>query len=97
MAFETLATGVGLPTWALAILIVWTLIWKGLALWKSARLSQPIWFIVLLVVNTAGILEILYLFFFSKMKLEPSKKKTKVKPLKIISLDSKPKRKKKRK
>ena len=97
MALETFTIGTGLPTWALAVLIVWTLIWKGIALWKSARLSQPIWFIVLLVVNTAGLLEILYIFFLSKIKLEPRKKKAKVKPLKITPLpESKPKRKKKR-
>jgi len=92
--FETLSTGAGLPIWALAILIIWTLIWKGAALWKSARLTQPIWFIVLLVVNTAGILEILYIFLFSKMKLKPSKKKPS--KLRITPLPSKPKKKRKK-
>jgi len=47
-------------------LIIWSLIWKGLALWKAAQLRSKIWFVVLLVVNTAGILEILYLYVFSK-------------------------------
>jgi len=46
--------------------IIWSLIWKGLALWKAAGLKSKIWFVVLLVVNTAGILEILYLYVFSK-------------------------------
>ena len=50
----------------LGILIIWTLIWKGMALWKSARRGDTVWFIVLLVVNTVGILEILYIYFFSK-------------------------------
>ena len=54
----------------LAIIIVWTLVWKGIALWKSARKNSPVWFIVLLVVNTLGILEILYIFLFSKLKLK---------------------------
>jgi hypothetical protein len=45
-------------------LIIWSLIWKGIALWKSGRHNQLYWFIALLVVNTIGILEIAYLVFF---------------------------------
>ena len=51
----------------LAIVGIWSLIWKGIALWKSSRKNQMVWFIFLLVVNTVGILEILYIFIFSKM------------------------------
>jgi methionyl-tRNA synthetase len=51
--------------------IVWSLVWKGLALWKSAGLRQKHWFIAILVVNTLGILEIIYLFFIArKYKVE---------------------------
>jgi len=52
----------------IAILIIWTLPWKGIALWKSAKNGSKWWFIVLLVLNTLGILEILYIFIFSKRK-----------------------------
>ena len=55
--------GLGLWIWPI---IIWSLIWKGLALWKSARLGSKVWFVVLLVVNTVGILEILYLYVFTK-------------------------------
>lgn len=48
------------------VLAIWTLIWKGLALWRASRNYQKVWFVVLLVVNTVGLLEILYLFLFSK-------------------------------
>lgn len=48
------------------LLITWTLIWKGIALWYSARNKQLAWYIVLLIVNTVGIIEILYLVFFKK-------------------------------
>ncbi len=48
--------------------VIWTLIWKGLALWRAARTNQPIWFIVFLIFNTLGILEILYLYIFSQPK-----------------------------
>lgn len=47
-------------------LLLWSLVWKGLALWRAARLGQKWWYIVLLPVNTLGILEILYLYIFSK-------------------------------
>ncbi len=60
-----LASGCG---WLLAALIIWSLVWKGLALWKAARDGSRNWFTVLLVVQTLGILEILYLYVFSKPK-----------------------------
>ena len=49
-------------------LLVWTFCWKGLALWHSARRNHGIWFVLLLVVNTMGILEIIYLFGIAKVK-----------------------------
>lgn len=52
--------------WILALIILWTLPWKGVALWRAARLSQKGWFIALLIINTLAILEILYIFIFSK-------------------------------
>lgn len=51
------------------LLLVWSLFWKGLALWKSARNDSRYWFIALLLTNTLGILELLYLFVFAKNKL----------------------------
>ncbi len=50
----------------LSALIVWSLFWKGMALWRAGRNNQPVWFIVMLIVNTLGILEIIYLLLFSK-------------------------------
>jgi len=50
------------------VLLVWTLIWKGLALWKAGGKQDKIWFTVLLVVNTVGILEIVYIFAIVKKK-----------------------------
>lgn len=54
--------------WLLYLVLIWSLIWKGLALWKAARQGQKVWYIALLIVNTLGILEILYIYVFSKMK-----------------------------
>ena len=50
------------------VLVLWSLFWKGLALWHSGRRDQPWWFIILLVVNTFGLLEIIYLFLVLKLK-----------------------------
>jgi hypothetical protein len=55
-------------------LVAWTLVWKGLALWKSANKGSKPWFIVFLVVNTLGILEILYLYVFSQPRSRGAKK-----------------------
>ena len=53
-----------LATLLILVVIVWSLILKGFALWYAARGSQKAWYIVLLVINTAGILEIIYLIWF---------------------------------
>lgn len=47
-------------------LIVWEAIWKGIGLWKSAKNNQSKWFIALFILNTLGILPIIYLKFFQK-------------------------------
>ena len=52
----------------LTLVIIWSLVWKGWALWRAARNGSKVWFVVLLLVNTLGILEILYVFIFSKPK-----------------------------
>ena len=50
----------------LVLVVLWTLVWKGMALWKATKEGSKGWFVVLLLVNTLGILEILYLYVFSK-------------------------------
>ena len=52
----------------IVLVIVWTLVWKAMALWRAARNGDKIWYLILLLVNTLGILEILYLYVFSKPK-----------------------------
>lgn len=48
------------------VILLWSLFWKGLALWKSARQENKQWFIALLLLNTFGILEIIYIYFLSE-------------------------------
>ncbi len=62
---------IGLGTLLFLVLVVWSIYWKGRALWKAARNEDKAWFVVLLIVNTVGILEILYIYFFSKRKTSP--------------------------
>jgi len=56
-------------------LLGWSLIWKGIALWKAGRHNQLYWFITLLLLNTAGIIPIAYLLFFQKQSKTKLKKK----------------------
>ncbi len=50
--------------------VAWTIPWKAVALWRSARSGQRIWFVLMLILNTLGILEIIYIFIFSKKRRE---------------------------
>ncbi|MFC1801971.1 DUF5652 family protein [Patescibacteria group bacterium] len=59
--------------WVLILIALWVLPWKGYAMWTAAKKSHKKWFIVLLILNTLAILDILYIFIFSK-KFEGSKK-----------------------
>jgi methionyl-tRNA synthetase len=54
----------------LFVVYIWSLLWKGLALWRAAQLKQRNWFVGILILNTIGILEIVYLFFFAKKKMK---------------------------
>jgi uncharacterized membrane protein YiaA len=51
-----------------AILAVWEIVWKGIGLWKSAKNNQRGWFIAMLLLNTAGILPIVYILWSKKKK-----------------------------
>ncbi len=54
--------------WIILVAILWTIPWKGIALWKAAKNNHKWWFIALLVINTLAILEILYIFVFGKRR-----------------------------
>lgn len=58
--------------WILIVIVFWTLLWKGVALWRAARNEHAGWFIALLILNTLGILEIIYIFFFSQKRELPT-------------------------
>jgi len=58
------------------VLFIWSLFWKGIALWRAAQLGQKNWFVVMVVLNTIGILELVYLFRFAKKRLTFKEMKT---------------------
>jgi len=53
-------------------IMIWTMVWKGLALWQSAKEGKKTWFVVLFLINSLGILEIIYLFKFSNFRKDRS-------------------------
>ncbi len=58
----------GTVYWLIFLIVLWTLPWKAIALWKAARAGDKAWFIVMLVINTLAVLEIFYIFIFSKRR-----------------------------
>ncbi len=73
--FNLIATEFGVPIWLLCGVLIWTLTWKLLGLWRAARKGSMVWFIILAIFNTVGVLPILYIFLFSHMKPAPVVKK----------------------
>lgn len=75
---ENFVTFVSTHQWVIVLVAVWTILWKGVALWRASGNRSIAWFIVLLLINTLGILDIIYIFAFSKKKdisqpIEPQK------------------------
>lgn len=62
----------------LMITLVWDLVWRGIGLWFAAQNKQKGWFVALLILNTAGILPIIYLIWFRPKKEKIRLDKTKL-------------------
>lgn len=54
--------------WLVPVLVVWEMVWKGVALWRAGKNSHLAWFICIFIFNTVGILPIIYIFGFSRSK-----------------------------
>ena len=48
----------------LIFISIWALPWKGVALWKASQNKSKGWFVALLLINTAALLDALYIFYF---------------------------------
>ena len=71
-------------SWVIIPIIIWSIPWKGVALWKSAKNDHLGWFIALLIINSLAILDILYIFIFSKMGAGTEQQQNMNLPVKII-------------
>jgi len=87
--------GTRMPLLVLVLIVIWTLFWKGYAVWTAVKNNHKGWFVAVLILNTCGILEIIYLFAVAKKKwsdvkrvflqiLMPKKKDTRTKEQKQI-------------
>jgi len=56
------------------LLIFWTLLWKCYSVWTAAKNNHKKWFIALIIFNTLGILDIIYIFYIAKKKWSDVKK-----------------------
>ena len=59
----------GINPFFFVALMIWSLFWKSLAVWRAAKGKQRYWFMAILLINTMGILDIVYLVRFSKDKM----------------------------
>ena len=50
----------------LVLLVLWTIPWKVYGVWLAVKNNHKKWFVVLLILNTVGILEIFYIFKVAK-------------------------------
>jgi len=69
----------------IVVVSLWSLVWKGFGLWHSARNKQKRWYVAMLVLNTAGLLPIIYLIWFKPKKVvreETIKKLVRKQPIK---------------
>ncbi len=48
--------------YVLAILLVWSMFWKGWGLWRAGNRKEKGWFIAMFILNTLGILPIIYIY-----------------------------------
>jgi hypothetical protein len=68
------------------LLLVWGLTWELVAMWRSAKKGHWVWFILIFAVQmfgavsivfailgSFGILPIVYMFFFSRFRVEKNK------------------------
>ena len=48
------------------ILSIWEAVWKLIAMWKAGRNNHLAWFICIALINTVGILPIVYILMHRK-------------------------------
>ena len=64
---RTLCMALDLGYWWIVIAI-WDMVWRGIAMWKSAKNDQKNWFLAVFSFETFGLLPLFYLYFAQKKK-----------------------------
>lgn len=64
--FGTSELGFGIFAVLAALWLIVVIALKGYSLWHAAKRGEKWWFIALLLLNTGGILELVYIIFFLK-------------------------------
>lgn len=68
--------GIGLGFLSIiSILAIVDLVLKAIALWKASKNDQKYWFIAILIINSLGILPLVYIYFFQKNGKKAKRKK----------------------
>ena len=65
------------------------IILKGISLYKSARKEQKVWFVALLLINSLGVLPLIYLLIQNSAE---GKQEVRVTPKKVVKAVIKPKK-----
>ncbi len=50
------------------VLVAWSVAWKCYSVWIASKNNHKKWFVALLILNTAGILDMIYVFGVAKKK-----------------------------
>lgn len=61
----------------LLVMVLWILPLKGYALWTAVKNNDKGWFVALVILNTIGILELIYIFGFAKKNFSDLKRTAK--------------------
>ncbi len=50
------------------LVVIWSVLWKCYSVWTAVKRGEKWWFVALLLFNTAGILDMIYIFGVAKKK-----------------------------
>ncbi len=57
----------------IVVLVVWSIIWKIYAAWIACKNNHKKWFVAIIILNTVGIFELVYIFKVARKSWEEVK------------------------
>lgn len=66
-------------TWGIAAIVLitlWSALWKMVALYTAGKKTHKGWFVAVFFINTVGVLEIIYLAFFSNTDVRATRRRS---------------------